>query len=222
LFNFNSFNMLTAFPRIVPSSTFLVVMVLLTACATEKEVVRTRPVAAINQPEEPLAEEKTAAAPAPEAEAKAKAKAADGASANKGKEAKRQPAKGKQAAADEGDEYGDDDSDALDNSNIFFQYASHELSPASKRELARVAAILKRNKSARVTLSGHTCDKSSLSVNMRLSQKRAEAASGYLQQLGVSAGRISIEAHGYNQPLAPNTSERNRAKNRRVEVTVEE
>jgi outer membrane protein OmpA-like peptidoglycan-associated protein len=110
----------------------------------------------------------------------------------------------------------------LGSSNIFFQYASHALSPAAKRELSRVAAILKRNKSARVTLSGHTCDKSSPSVNIRLSQRRATAASAYLQQLGISVRRISTAAYGLSQPLAPNTSERNRAKNRRVEITIEE
>jgi outer membrane protein OmpA-like peptidoglycan-associated protein len=220
--------MLVVFFRgFLPSAVFVAVA-LLAACATEKEVVRT-PVAQISQPEEPLAEEKTPSAPASTPEIADGAGKGKGAGAGKGagKGAKRQPAKGKQASTNKDDEYDDDDDDdddsgTLDNSNIFFQYASHELSPAAKRELTRVAAILKRNKSARITLSGHTCDKSSSSVNMRLSQKRAEAASVYLQQVGVSARRISIEAHGYSQPLAPNTSERNRAKNRRVEITVEE
>lgn len=216
LFNVNGFTMKTVFFRIFLSSTFLVGTVLLVACGAEKEIVRT-PVAPINLPEGPPAEEKKPAPPAPENTGDA--------SAGKGKGAKRQPAKEKRAPAEEDDEADDDDDDGdgdPDNSNIFFQYASHELSPAAKRELARIAGILKRNKSARVTLSGHTCDKSSSSVNMRLSQKRAEAASSYLQQAGVSARRIRVEAHGYSQPLAPNTSERGRARNRRVEITVEE
>lgn len=214
------------------------------ACATEKEVSRTP---TPKPPEEfPMAEEKKAPAPTEPEDAddagagkgksgkrqSAKAKRAsagedgeyDDAGAGKGKGGKRPSAKEKRAYADDEDDEYDDDADnsgVLDNSNVFFQYASYELSSAARKELERVAAILKRNKNARATLTGHTCDKSSSLVNMRLSQNRANAASSYLQQLGISARRISVGAHGYSDPLVPNTTEQNRAKNRRVEITVE-
>lgn len=189
------------------------------------------PIAQAEQPEDPIAEEQPLAPPTPPAsENTAESGAGKGRSAKSENTAEAGAGKGRGAKKEkptptenEGDDEDEgDDSGAPDNSNIFFQYASQALSPAAKRELSRVAATLKRNKSARVTLSGHTCDKSSSAVNMRLSQKRAEAAAAYLQQLGVSARRISVEAYGYSQPLVPNTSERNRAKNRRVEISVEE
>jgi outer membrane protein OmpA-like peptidoglycan-associated protein len=211
--------LLTTVPRIASSSILLAAIVLLVACAAEKELAKV-PVAGLSDPEGLFTEQKVAPA-TPEIENTNDVSAGK----SKSKGSKRQSAKEKQASAGkaDGDEDEDDDSnsDVLSNSNIFFQYASSELTPAAKKELSRVAAILKRNKSARVTLSGHTCDRSSSSVNMRLSQKRAKAASVYLQQLGISARRINTEAYGSSQPLVPNTSERSRAKNRRVEVTAE-
>lgn len=202
----------------------MAVIGLSSACATQKEAARERereqPATEFSEPKDFFEKpnDEPVALPSPKNISTNTGKSKEK-SAGKSKGGKRQ--KTKDDADDELD-YGDDDDDERESSNIFFQYASWELSPAAKRELSKAAATLKRNKSARVTLSGHTCDRSSPSVNIRLSQRRAEAASGYLQQAGISAKRISIEAYGQSQPLAPNTSEQNRAKNRRVEIAIEE
>ncbi|MDR1416729.1 MAG: OmpA family protein [Prevotellaceae bacterium] len=235
--------MLVVFPHIfsaLKKLSFLAIFGLLAACAAQKEITRDddsedeRPIAELRDDlENSSAEEEKSVAPvAPASPQNAGANAnkskAQSAGKSTSKSDRRQATKaGKRTSADYGeadDELDDEggDYDEQDGDNIFFQYASWQLSPAAKKELARVAATLKRNKSARVTLSGHTCDRSGPSVNMRLSRKRAEAAAAYLQQAGISAKRISIDAYGQSQPLAPNTSEQNRAKNRRVEISIEE
>ncbi|MDR3366178.1 MAG: OmpA family protein, partial [Prevotellaceae bacterium] len=159
------------FPRIFSFFAVLVAIAALAACGAEKKVSQA-PIPDFKPPQElPAVEQKAPEPPAPEEADEAKA------GKSRSKKEKRTPVEEEYDEEEEEEE----EEDVLDNSNIFFQYASAELSPAAKRELARVAAIMKRNKSARVTLTGHTCDKSSASVNIRLSQKRANAASGYLQ-----------------------------------------
>lgn len=207
-------------------SFFLVAVGLLSACATQKKATNERERPAVSFNEQNLNAPVEPPAPAPTSEpVRSSVDKNSSRDAGKGKSGSRQPARRSADSNDDGksgyDDFDDDEAEE-ESSNIFFQYASWTLSPAAKKELSRVAATLRRSKSARVILKGHTCNTSSPSVNIRLSQKRAEAASSYLQQAGVSARRISVEAYGLSQPLVPNTSERNRAKNRRVEITIEE
>ncbi|MDR0419110.1 MAG: OmpA family protein [Prevotellaceae bacterium] len=119
------------------------------------------------------------------------------------------------------EEYEDDSYDYDETHYIRFQYASDNLTPASKRELSKVIRVLKENRSANVTVAGYTCNVSSELTNMRLSRKRAESVASYLKQAGINSNRITVEAFGQANPMVPNSSDANRAKNRRVEITIE-
>ncbi|MCA0423507.1 MAG: OmpA family protein, partial [Proteobacteria bacterium] len=56
--------------------------------------------------------------------------------------------------------------------------------------------------------------------NLDLSQKRAASVVEALEGLGVSAGRLTAKGYGDTQPVAPNDSAENKAKNRRIDFVV--
>jgi len=56
--------------------------------------------------------------------------------------------------------------------------------------------------------------------NMRLSQQRAEAVMTYLLEQGISPERLEAKGYGEEKPIAPNSTRRGRAQNRRVEFTI--
>ncbi len=71
-----------------------------------------------------------------------------------------------------------------------------------------------------VQISGYADDDYTEEYNQTLSENRAEAVFDYLVNLGVSASSLSATGYGENMPAAPNTTEANKALNRRVEFTV--
>jgi len=55
---------------------------------------------------------------------------------------------------------------------------------------------------------------------MTLSEKRAASVAGYLTQKGIPPARIRTVGYGETQPLVPNTSPENKARNRRIEFAT--
>lgn len=104
--------------------------------------------------------------------------------------------------------------------NIQFDVNSAVLKPAGKTELDKLAAMMKQNGSIEILLSGHTSSEGGAAINRELSLKRVRSCKDYLVSKGIDDGRISIRGHGPDMPLAPNDTEANRAKNRRVEMKV--
>ncbi|MBI3518460.1 MAG: OmpA family protein [Bacteroidetes bacterium] len=70
-------------------------------------------------------------------------------------------------------------------------------------------------------LSGHTDNQGDAAKNMVLSEKRAKAVKKYLVSKGVKADKVIAEWFGQTVPIADNTTEAGRQKNRRVEMKVE-
>jgi OOP family OmpA-OmpF porin len=104
--------------------------------------------------------------------------------------------------------------------NIFFQTNSYTLEGESKSELDKVVAFMKNNTAVSIELSGHTDDVGSDAANQDLSQKRAKAVYDYLVEAGVEVARLRYKGYGKTKPLVPNTSDENRAQNRRIEFKV--
>lgn len=88
-------------------------------------------------------------------------------------------------------------------------------------ELELLAESLKANSDLNLRIIGHTCDIGTREVNMRVGLKRANVVKEQLMELGVNASQIVTETKAFDEPLVPNTSEENRAKNRRVEFILE-
>lgn len=83
------------------------------------------------------------------------------------------------------------------------------------------AALLENSELEGVEIQVHTDDSGSPSYSRRLSQERADAVVALLVQLGVPDRRIRGKGYGPDQPLAPNVSEANRARNNRVQIVID-
>jgi outer membrane protein OmpA-like peptidoglycan-associated protein len=104
--------------------------------------------------------------------------------------------------------------------NILFDQGSAELRPESKTELDKIAAFLAANPGAEIELSGHTSSEGDAAFNRSLSYRRVKACKDYVVAKGIDTGRILAVGKGPDAPIAPNDSEANRARNRRVEMRV--
>jgi outer membrane protein OmpA-like peptidoglycan-associated protein len=98
---------------------------------------------------------------------------------------------------------------------------SIELTALMKTELDAKIEILKSHTEMKVKIEGHACEIGSNAVNMKIGQERADAAKQYLVEKGIDASRITTVSKGKTEPIAPNTTEENRRKNRRVKIIIE-
>src|SRR5204863_6189997 len=73
---------------------------------------------------------------------------------------------------------------------VFFNENSAELSPTALATLDKEAEWLVRYSSYRITVEGHSDEKSSKPKNMALSKQRADAVRGYLASKGVEPARV--------------------------------
>jgi outer membrane protein OmpA-like peptidoglycan-associated protein len=106
---------------------------------------------------------------------------------------------------------------------VHFQHDSAEILPDSMAIVEEIADVLKKRQEIRVVeLQGHTDNTGSAPYNQRLSQQRAEAVVQALERLGVEQGRLVPKGYGQDKPLVPNTSDANKAKNRRVQLMITE
>jgi outer membrane protein OmpA-like peptidoglycan-associated protein len=103
-------------------------------------------------------------------------------------------------------------------SGVNFDTGKTTLRPESQNRLDVVVEFMKHKKSARVEISGHTDNVGNAKANKELSAKRAMACRAYLVSRGIDSERINAVGRGAEQPLAPNDSDENRQKNRRIEV----
>lgn len=84
-----------------------------------------------------------------------------------------------------------------------------------------IAKVLRDYEKTMLVIAGHTDDTGPLQYNMNLSLARADSVKNYLIAQNVQSIRIETQGFGPNYPAVPNTSEANRAINRRVEIHIE-
>ena len=104
--------------------------------------------------------------------------------------------------------------------NLMFQFNSYQVENAKNDKIKELSDILKTNPDIHLLLVGHTCNIGTHRVNMVLGMKRAISVKRKFLKQGVSEAQLSTESKAYDQPLVPNTSRANRARNRRVEIKV--
>lgn len=100
--------------------------------------------------------------------------------------------------------------------NVLFESGSATLLPVSFDELGRLAELLTKQTDLKVEIAGHTDDVGGDENNLRLSEARAASVKAFLEKEGIDASRITTVGYGEANPLVPNDSEANRAKNRRT------
>jgi OOP family OmpA-OmpF porin len=105
-------------------------------------------------------------------------------------------------------------------SAIWFDYASADISPEAAALLDALASEAVKCPQASLEIFGHSDDVGSISHNFAWSWRRAETVAAFLLAAGVARDRLIIQGLGETAPLAPNDSDENRAKNRRIEIHV--
>jgi OOP family OmpA-OmpF porin len=103
----------------------------------------------------------------------------------------------------------------------FFDFDKAEVKYSFQPRLKAAAEILIKNPQlSEVVIAGHTDDKGTDTYNMELGRRRAEAVRDLLVKFGAPAEKLKVVSFGKTRPIAPNDTEENRAKNRRVEFHV--
>lgn len=105
-------------------------------------------------------------------------------------------------------------------SGILFDVGKATLMPASQISVAKLAGILTVFSQMNLSIEGYTDSTGSLELNMRLSTERARTVYEFLLGQGIAADRMRYQGFGPENPVAPNDTEANRSKNRRVEVVL--
>lgn len=103
---------------------------------------------------------------------------------------------------------------------ILFVSGSARLRRESVGVLDALAAAANKCPQVAFEIAGHTDDVGAVGENLELSRRRAESVLVYLVSAGVAPERLTGAGYGEGRPLAPNDSDENRAKNRRIEFNL--
>ena len=120
----------------------------------------------------------------------------------------------------------DDKSKPVDKTTWFsfdrldFETGSANLKPTSAEQLKNIAEIMKAYPKVALKIGGYTDNVGNADANLKLSQKRAENTMQEIVKLGVDAKRLEAEGYGEKHPVADNSTEEGRQKNRRIDLRV--
>ena len=101
-----------------------------------------------------------------------------------------------------------------------FETGSATLKPSSMEQLKNIAEILKAYPKVNLKIGGYTDNVGNPAANLTLSQKRAENTMQEIVKLGIDAKRLEAEGYGDKYPVADNSTEEGRQKNRRIDLRV--
>ena len=106
------------------------------------------------------------------------------------------------------------------SSNVLFAFDKSNLSKDAKTNLDKLVIVLNNYPDTDIELQGHTDNKGSEAYNQTLSEKRANAVSGYLSGKSISNRRVTIKGFGETVPKYDNETAEGRTQNRRVEFLI--
>lgn len=104
--------------------------------------------------------------------------------------------------------------------NVYFGFNAFNLKSESEVELRTLVELLKSNPTLWIEIAGHTDNVGNAKYNQNLSERRAQSVVSYLVSEGIDKNRLRAVGYGSARPVAPNTTEDGRAKNRRTEFKV--
>jgi len=104
--------------------------------------------------------------------------------------------------------------------NVHFGFDKHNLTKSEKKILDNAYDVISKLTDAKVTLGGHADAIGSDKYNQKLSEKRANIVKVYLVKKSLGDTQITAEGFGESKPVASNKTAKDRAKNRRVEISA--
>ena len=104
--------------------------------------------------------------------------------------------------------------------NITFDTNKSNIKPNFYSTLNKVAQTLTEDNKSGILVTGYTDSTGNDSINIPLSQARAQSVASYLASQGVSTTRINAQGHGAANPIASNATAEGREQNRRVEISI--
>lgn len=104
--------------------------------------------------------------------------------------------------------------------NITFDTNKSAIKPNFYTTLNKVAQVLAEDNKSAILVTGYTDNTGNDSINIPLSQARAQAVASYIASQGVSTTRINAQGQGAANPIADNSTAAGREQNRRVEISV--
>jgi OOP family OmpA-OmpF porin len=108
----------------------------------------------------------------------------------------------------------------FDFPEIMFDVAKSDIKPESEAKLNAVLSVLKEYPAVKLKVGGYTDTDGNDKANLKLSDDRAKACQAWLIAKGVAADRLEAEGYGEGNPVAPNDTPENKAKNRRISFSV--
>lgn len=94
--------------------------------------------------------------------------------------------------------------------------------PEYRGEIAKVADFMKKYPTTTAVIEGHTDNVGSNEHNIELSQRRAQAVVDYLvDDFGIDRSRLTAKGYGYTRPVADNSTQEGKQKNRRMEALID-
>lgn len=100
---------------------------------------------------------------------------------------------------------------------ITFDTGKATIKPESMSEINRIKNLMDEDESLNFEVQGHCDATGSAATNQKLSQERAEAIVAKLVEMGIDESRLTASGKGSSEPIADNSTDEGRAKNRRVE-----
>ena len=104
--------------------------------------------------------------------------------------------------------------------SITFDTNKSNIKPNFYATLNKVAQVLTEDSQSGILVTGYTDSTGNDSINIPLSQARAQSVANYLAGQGVARTRINAQGLGSANPIADNSTAAGREQNRRVEIAV--
>ena len=106
---------------------------------------------------------------------------------------------------------------------IQFETAKSVILPQSFSLLDDIVKVIKENDHIKkLAIEGHASAEGDPKKNLKLSDDRSKSVLKYIVDHGIDAGRLTAKGYGITKPIADNTTEEGREKNRRVEFNIVE
>lgn len=103
---------------------------------------------------------------------------------------------------------------------VQFDFDKSDIRPESYTALNMIADVLLKNPTVKLKIIAHTCSMGTAEYNLKLSERRAKSVMDFLVERGVPPPTLRFRGAGFAEPIADNSTEEGREKNRRVEFRI--